>query len=41
MKDRYDVVVAGGGPAGATVAALVAEGGYRVLLLEREPTPPF
>ena len=41
MKDRYDVVVAGGGPAGATVAALVAEGGYQVLLLEREPTPPF
>ena len=41
MKDRYDVVVAGGGPAGSTVAALVAEGGYSVLLLEREPTPPF
>lgn len=33
--EEYDVVVAGGGPAGSTVAALVAQQGYRVLLVER------
>ena len=31
----------GGGPAGSTVAALVAEQGFRVGLLEREQKPPF
>lgn len=31
----------GGGPAGATAATLVAMGGFRVALLEREKTPPF
>ena len=31
----------GGGPAGSTVAALVAEQGFRVGLLEREKSPPF
>ncbi len=41
-KDQnYDITVIGGGPAGSTVAALVAEQGYRVLLLEREPQPSF
>ena len=41
MDDRFDVVVVGGGPAGSTVAALVAEQGFGALLLEREPTPAF
>ena len=41
MDKRFDVVVIGGGPAGSTVAALVAEQGFRTLLLEREPTPAF
>lgn len=36
-----DVIVVGGGPAGSTVAALVAEQGFRVLLLERAPEPCF
>ena len=36
---NYDVVVAGGGPAGATAAALLAEYGHRVLLVERESVP--
>jgi flavin-dependent dehydrogenase len=36
-----DVVVVGGGPAGSTVAALVAERGYRTLLIERERFPRF
>ena len=39
--DEYDVIVIGGGPAGATTAALVAEQGYSVLLLERESVPRF
>jgi flavin-dependent dehydrogenase len=33
--------VLGGGPAGSTVAALVAEAGWRTLLLEREKFPRF
>jgi flavin-dependent dehydrogenase len=36
-----EVVVIGGGPAGSTTAALVAEQGHRVLLLERETEPGF
>ena len=34
---EYDVIVIGGGPAGATAATLVAQYGHRVLLLERSP----
>ena len=40
-SDPYDVIVIGGGPAGSTVAALVAGYGHRVLLLERERFPRF
>jgi flavin-dependent dehydrogenase len=36
-----DVIVVGGGPAGATVGALLAERGHRVLLLEREAFPRY
>ncbi len=35
----YDCIVIGGGPAGATVAALVAEAGFRTLVLERDLVP--
>ncbi|MEZ6130924.1 MAG: NAD(P)/FAD-dependent oxidoreductase [Planctomycetaceae bacterium] len=38
---QYDVIVVGGGPAGATTAALVAEHGHSVLLLERAQLPRF
>ena len=38
---NYDTIVIGGGPAGSTVATLVAEQGHRVLLLERATTPQF
>ena len=37
----YDTIIIGGGPAGSTVATLVAEHGHRVLLLERATTPQF
>ena len=40
-SDHFDVVVIGGGPAGSTTAALVAEYGHRVLLLERAQFPRF
>ena len=40
-KPTYDVIIIGGGPAGATTAALVAQTGRSVLVLEREPVPPF
>lgn len=36
-----DVIVIGGGPAGATAATLIAQRGYRVDLFEREHFPRF
>ena len=41
LGDAYDVIVIGGGPAGATAAALVAAAGHSVLVLERESVPRF
>jgi flavin-dependent dehydrogenase len=40
-REDFDVVVIGGGPAGATAGALLAEQGHRVALLEREPFPRY
>ena len=37
--NEYDCIVIGGGPAGATVATLVADAGFRTLLLERDLQP--
>lgn len=39
INPSYDCVVIGGGPAGSTAAALVAEAGHSVLLVEREKMP--
>ncbi|HEY6564040.1 MAG TPA: tryptophan 7-halogenase, partial [Pirellulaceae bacterium] len=36
-----DVIVIGGGPAGATSSTLIAQRGYRVQLFERERFPRF
>ncbi|WP_404306578.1 NAD(P)/FAD-dependent oxidoreductase [Neorhodopirellula lusitana] len=41
MKDFYDCVVIGAGPAGGTTAAIVAEAGHKTLLIEREAVPRF
>lgn len=37
--DNYDVIIAGGGPAGASSAIHLARGGTRVLLLEQKKFP--
>ena len=41
MNESFDCIVIGGGPAGSTTAALVAEAGCKTLLLERETMPRF
>lgn len=39
--EEFDVVVAGGGPAGASVSTILAQHGRRVLVLEKEKFPRF
>src|SRR5947209_395718 len=39
MRDIHDALVIGGGPAGATVALLLARAGWSVVLLERKTFP--
>lgn len=36
-----DVLVVGGGPAGSTISAVLAEKGWRVIQLEKDPHPRF
>lgn len=40
-SNQYEVIIIGGGPAGATTAALLAEKGRRVLVLEKEKFPRY
>jgi flavin-dependent dehydrogenase len=39
MGDRYDVIIVGGGPAGATAAILLAGAGWRVAVIEKARFP--
>lgn len=41
MSSAYDVIVIGGGPAGSSSSAILAEEGHNVLLLEREKFPRY
>jgi flavin-dependent dehydrogenase len=41
MRDQFDAVIIGGGPAGASAGAILAEYGHRVLVLEREKFPRY
>lgn len=41
MGPRFDTIIIGGGPAGSTLAALLARQGLSVLVLEKETFPRF
>jgi flavin-dependent dehydrogenase len=41
LKKNYDAIVVGGGPAGSSTAALLAEKGHDVLVVEKEKFPRY
>ena len=41
FKKNYDAIVVGGGPAGSTTAALLAEKGHDVVVVEKEKFPRY
>ncbi len=41
QKTKYDAIVVGGGPAGSSTAALLAEKGHDVLIVEKERFPRY
>jgi flavin-dependent dehydrogenase len=41
LKKNYDAIVVGAGPAGSTTAALLAEKGHDVLIVEKEKFPRY
>src|SRR5687767_2265613 len=40
-ENKFDAIIIGGGPAGSSSAAVLAEKGHRVLVLEREKFPRY
>ena len=40
-RKQCDVIVIGGGPAGSTVSALLAEQGWKVVVLEKQKFPRY
>ncbi len=40
-NNQFDAIIIGGGPAGASAAAILAEKGHRALVLEREKFPRY
>jgi flavin-dependent dehydrogenase len=40
-ENQYDALIIGGGPSGSSAAAILAEHGHRVLVLEREKFPRY
>src|SRR6478672_6206546 len=41
MNPKYDAIIVGGGPAGATAAFFLGQAGARVLVLEKEKLPRY
>ena len=41
MAEFFDVVIAGGGPAGSTAGTLLAKQGWNVAIFEKEKFPRF
>jgi 2-polyprenyl-6-methoxyphenol hydroxylase-like FAD-dependent oxidoreductase len=41
MAEFFDVVIAGGGPAGSTAGTLLAKHGWNVAIFEKEKFPRF
>src|SRR5215469_15913646 len=41
MQEHFDIIIAGGGPAGSSTANFLRQRGRRVLVLERERFPRF
>ena len=41
LRNEYDVIVVGGGPAGSTIGSLLAKWGQKVLILEKDRFPRF
>ena len=41
MTQRYDVIIIGGGPAGAAAAFFLGQAGRKVLVLEKEIFPRY
>ena len=41
LKQSYDVIIVGAGPAGATLGYELARKGIEVLILEKEKLPPL